>query len=129
MEIVHGRAEGPPGAAGQNFTGQVHKDRILNVDDVLRLGSICFSPGARTYWHSHGDGQILQVTSGQGRIAAEGESVQVIKAGDVIWTPPGEVHWHGADTETFLVHTAFSLGATHWGKEVTPEEYDALAGE
>jgi hypothetical protein len=35
----------------------------------------------------------------------------------------GEEHWHGAGPETYLVHTAISLGETDWQQSVSAEEY------
>lgn len=123
MEIVHGRADGPSAAPQQNFTGQVYNDRILTVPDAPRVGNVFFAPGARTHWHSHEEGQILQVVSGKGRVAREGGEVEVVEPGDVVWAPPGENHWHGADPESYLVHTAFSFGDTQWDRAVSEEEY------
>ena len=31
---------------------------------------------------------------------------QVLKPGDVIWTPPGIKHWHGATSTTGVTHMA-----------------------
>jgi quercetin dioxygenase-like cupin family protein len=42
----------------------------------------------------------------------------------VIWTPPGEWHWHGAAPDQFMVHTAIWEGdEAEWGDLVTDEEY------
>ena len=30
------------------------------------------------------------------------DEVQVVQAGDIIWTPAGEEHWHGASVDTFV---------------------------
>lgn len=125
MEIVHGRIDEPSASPGTNFTGQVYNDRLLEISALLRVGNVFFPPSARTYWHSHDQGQILQVASGQGRVASEGGPVQVIRPGDIIWTPPGELHWHGADAESYLVHMAITLAETQWKREVTAEEYGA----
>ena len=126
MELVRGRMDQPSGLPTKTFTGQVYSDRLLDIEGVLRMGNVLFfSPGARTYWHSHDDGQILKVVSGQGRVASGGEPMHLIRAGDIVWTPPGELHWHGADSDSCLVHMTISLGATQWGAEVSAEEYDA----
>ena len=63
-------------------------------------------PGARTAWHPHPCGQTLYVISGVGRFQTKGEPVKEIKAGDVIWIPPGEKHWHGGAPTTGMVHIA-----------------------
>ena len=30
----------------------------------------------------------------------------MVRAGDVVWIPAGEEHWHGAGPETGMVHLA-----------------------
>jgi quercetin dioxygenase-like cupin family protein len=45
-------------------------------------------------------------------------------AGEVIWTPPGEWHWHGAAPDQVMVHTAIREGdEAECGELVTDEEY------
>jgi len=54
----------------------------------------------------------------------------VVRAGDVVWAPPGEVHWHGAAPDAFLSHTAVSLGLTSWEGEVDEGHYlEAFDGQ
>jgi len=36
----------------------------------------------------------------------EGEPIVEIRAGDVIWCPPGHKHWHGATPTTAMTHIA-----------------------
>ena len=40
------------------------------------------------------------MTSGTGWVQQEGGEKIEIKPGDVIWTPPGVKHWHGATPKT-----------------------------
>ena len=61
-------------------------------------GLVTFAPGARSAWHTHPAGQLLIVTSGTGWVQEDGGAKREIKPGDVIWTPPGVKHWHGAST-------------------------------
>jgi quercetin dioxygenase-like cupin family protein len=49
--------------------------------------------------------------------------VRVIRAGDTVWCPPGERHWHGAAPDSVMIHTAISLGTTQWAEEVDDSEY------
>ena len=62
---------------------------------------------------------FLQVLAGRGLVCPDGEEPQVIQAGDSVWVPPGERHWHGAAPDSFMSHTAISLGETRWAEEVT----------
>jgi quercetin dioxygenase-like cupin family protein len=61
-----------------------------------------FTPGARSAWHRHPYGQILQVIEGVGRVQAEGGPLHEIRAGDTIVTGPGEHRWHGAAPGSFM---------------------------
>jgi quercetin dioxygenase-like cupin family protein len=69
------------------------------------------------------------VISGVGRIQTEGGPIREIKAGDVIWIPPGEKHWHGGAPSTGMVHIAMqeSLNGSHanWMEQVSDAEYSA----
>jgi len=88
---------------------------------------ITFEPGSRTSWHNHPAGQYLIVTAGIGWVQAQGEARRQIKAGDVVWTPPGVFHWHGASTTHALTHIAVWQFVEGSGGEllglVSDEEY------
>jgi quercetin dioxygenase-like cupin family protein len=108
------------------FTGDVHVNVVVRGEEPsrTRVNTVRFAPCARTAWHSHGLGQALHVTDGVGLVQPRGGEVLVIRPGDVIWTPPGEEHWHGAAPDQFMVHTAIWEGdGTTWGDLVTDEEY------
>ena len=77
-----------------------------NANSDLTAASVTFEPGARTAWHNHPAGQYLIVTSGVGWVQARGEEKRSIKAGDVVWTPPGVFHWHGATATQSMSHIA-----------------------
>ena len=110
------------------FSGDVFAHPVLTEPGV-KIAAVLFTPCSRTYWHHHEHGQILYVTAGTGRVCARGEPPRIIRAGDVVWTPPGEVHWHGADPNSFMSHLAISLGATDWADEVIDADYTATPGQ
>ncbi|MGS8570810.1 cupin domain-containing protein, partial [Salmonella enterica subsp. enterica serovar Braenderup] len=89
--------------------------------------TVTFEPGARSAWHTHPLGQILIVTAGCGWTQCEGEPIEVIRAGDVIWCPPGHRHWHGATPDTSMTHIAVQEyldgKAVEWIEHVTDEQY------
>jgi quercetin dioxygenase-like cupin family protein len=132
MKINRGREEGAQSArASETFTGLVLADPVMTDDEGLgvrglMVSHVMFTPGARTYWHSHPDGQLLYVTSGYGRVASKDGTTGRISSGDVVWFPPGEEHWHGADNGSFMVHLAVAVNGADWGREVTDEEYDSV---
>ncbi|MFD2420731.1 cupin domain-containing protein [Amycolatopsis pigmentata] len=110
---------------GSQFTGTVNSFLTLSADGVI-VNTVDFTPGARTFWHTHEHGQILQVLAGQGRVGTA-EGVRVLRPGDTVWCPPGERHWHGAGAESFMTHTAISLGVTSWAEEVDDATYTTEA--
>ncbi|OWV85725.1 cupin [Rhizobium sp. R635] len=57
-------------------------------------------PGTITRWHTHPQGQLLYVLSGQGLAQNESGAVEELRAGDAIWFAPGERHWHGATDDS-----------------------------
>ncbi len=89
---------------------------------------VFFEPGTRTNWHTHPEGQILYVVTGEGRAQREGDPVVEIGPGDVVYFAPGEKHWHGAGPRSYMVHAAVSpaadsTGGTDWLEPVTDDQY------
>ncbi|HEX4087677.1 MAG TPA: cupin domain-containing protein [Trebonia sp.] len=132
MEIEHGRKGTPSQAGGAGtFSGQAMLDPLLEDGrGEVRVNSVMFAPGGRTFWHSHAGGQVLLVASGHGLVETKDGERARLNPGDVVWAPPGEVHWHGAAPDSFINHTAISLGVTAWAEQVDDEHYGAaFAGE
>jgi len=77
-------------------------------------------------------GQTLVVTAGCGWTQCEGEPIVEIRAGDVIWCPPGHRHWHGATPTTGMTHIAIQEGLdgrfVEWMEHVTDKEFLAGVG-
>lgn len=125
MIIVHGRGEGLPTAKpGPTFTGDVFSDPVLLSGDGVKINTVTFAPGARTFWHHHERGQILHVIAGEGLICTDGEKPRKLKIGDIVWVPAGERHWHGASSSSVMTHIAYSLGETVWSVEVQASEFN-----
>ena len=117
-------------APAERFTGDVWSDNIVEASGSshLRASIVRFAPGARNAWHSHPVGQTLYVTEGRGLVQARGGEILEVRAGDVISTPPGEWHWHGAAADHFMTHLAMVEVDDHgksstWGEHVSDEEY------
>lgn len=123
--IAPNRQAGTAGKPGSQFTGQVYPYVTMAATDGVTINTVDFTPGAHTHWHHHEQGQILQVLAGRGLIQSAGGPVRVLHAGDTVWVPPGERHWHGAAPDSFMAHTAISLGVTVWADEVSPLDYAA----
>ncbi len=125
MKVVRGRPEGQPSQARTDtFTGTVFLDPVL-AETGISIGNVFFAPGSRTFWHSHSSGQVLSVVRGRGLVANRAGEAFFIEAADVVHAPSGEEHWHGGSAESYVLHTAFSLGQTTWFEEVTPSDYQA----
>jgi quercetin dioxygenase-like cupin family protein len=107
------------------FTGDVWIDPISQGESpsTLNIGAVHLTPGARTAWHSHQGGQTLYVTEGSGLIQSRGEQSVEIRPGDVIYTPTGEEHWHGATPQHFMTHLSVTEGAPQWAAHVADDEY------
>jgi quercetin dioxygenase-like cupin family protein len=107
------------------FTGDVWIDPVAQGEppSKVNIGAVHFTPGARTAWHSHEGGQTLYVTEGRGLVQSRGEQTVEIRPGDVIYTPTGEEHWHGATPQHFMTHLSITEGAAQWGARVTDDEY------
>lgn len=115
------RAGSQPSAAGpaDYFTGRVRVEPVWPANDDIQAsgGMVTFEPGARSAWHTHPKGQRLLVMSGVGLTQEWGKPVQELRAGDVVWCPPGVKHWHGASPATAMTHLAIT--GTVDGKNVT----------
>jgi quercetin dioxygenase-like cupin family protein len=86
-----------------------------------------FEPGARTAWHTHPAGQRLIVVEGIGWTQVDGGEIREFRAGDVVWCPPDQKHWHGATPTTATAHMAVqeSLNGSPvtWMEHVTDDQY------
>lgn len=112
----------PPEAT---FTGDVLISGYFQREAPSRLtgAAVTFGPGARTPWKVNPLGQTLIVTSGTGWAQSEGEAVAEIRAGDMVWFPPGQKHWEGATPDTTMTYVAVQEGGVEFGAKVTDEEY------
>lgn len=96
-----------PGPAAA-YTGTAVTEMLFQNGErgSLTAAEITFAPGSRTAWHNHPKGQFLIITGGSGWVQARGEPKRLVRAGDVVWTPPGVFHWHGATDTRSLRHIA-----------------------
>lgn len=119
----------PVNAPQDYFTGNATiESRFASEPSCSYGGAIVnFEAGARTAWHTHPAGQTLIVTSGRGLVQSEGEAVQEILPGDVVWIPANERHWHGAAPDCAMSHVAISEplngSSVTWMEHVSDEQY------
>ena len=114
------------------FTGAVYIDTVAVPAGSSRLSasSVHFTPGARTAWHTHPNGQTIYVLEGVGLAQRHGGPIELIRPGDRVFFEPGERHWHGAAPNRFMTHLAMldvdeQGNAATWDEHVTDEEYAA----
>ena len=116
-------------AKAEWFTGRVWQDPVVEAPEPAQVRAlrVTFEPGARTAWHTHPLGQTLHVLSGVGLVGLRDAAPQVIRAGDTVWIPPGEEHWHGAGPETMMSHLAiqeaFEGRVADWLEQVGEADY------
>lgn len=123
-----GQVPSAPGPA-EYFTGRVRiEGRFVTEAPARAAGAtVTFEPGARTAWHTHPLGQTLIVTAGLGRVQRDGGPVEEIRAGDIVWFPPGERHWHGAAPDQSMTHIAIAEAldgvSVTWLEQVSDADY------
>jgi quercetin dioxygenase-like cupin family protein len=129
MEIKRSGSQASTKGPNDYFTGIVRIDAPFQASAPARVSgaTVTFEPGARTAWHTHPLGQTLIVTFGCGRVQREGRPIEEIRAGDIVWFPPGEKHWHGAAPTTAMTHIAIAESldgkVVEWMEKVSDEQY------
>ena len=129
MELQHVQPTVKTPAA--NFTGDVYMTPIYRGAEPSRMSVslVRFTPGAHTNWHRHAVGQTLHVTEGVGLVGTRDGHTLRIRAGDTVICLPGEEHWHGAASDTFMSHLAMleanpdGSDPTTWLEPLTDEDY------
>jgi quercetin dioxygenase-like cupin family protein len=131
MQITRNSSETQRGRSDW-FTGTVYLDSVAAPSSGSRMSasSVHFTPGARTAWHTHPNGQTIWVTEGVGLCQRRDGPIEVIRSGDRVFFEPGEEHWHGAAPNRFMTHLAMlevddEGNPATWGEHVTDEEYAA----
>jgi quercetin dioxygenase-like cupin family protein len=129
MDIKRNGSEDSTKGPVEYFTGTVRLDAPFKTTAPARVSgaTVTFEPGARTAWHTHPLGQTLIVTFGCGRVQRQGGPIEEINAGDIVWFPPGERHWHGAAPNTAMSHVAIAEAldgkVVDWMEKVSDEQY------
>jgi quercetin dioxygenase-like cupin family protein len=129
MTIARAGSQASSKGPAQLFTGSVRVDPLFapHAPSAVSGAYVTFEPGARSAWHTHPAGQVLIVTAGVGRVQRWGGKVEEIRPGDVVWTPPGVKHWHGAAPATAMTHIAIqdTVGGKNveWMEKVSDEQY------
>ncbi|NQX16584.1 cupin domain-containing protein [Rathayibacter sp. VKM Ac-2857] len=122
----------------EQFAGDVWLDTIVmphDADQRTTMARVRFAPGARTAWHSHARGQYLHVTQGVARFGGRDGTILEVHAGQTLYTPPGEEHWHASAPGVFMEHLAVLEAAddpsttTAWAEHITDADYEGSGAE
>ena len=131
MEVTRNTLETGTGPSDW-FTGAVYLDPVAapSGSSHVTAVSVHFTPGARTAWHTHPNGQTIWVLEGVGHCQRRDGPIEVIRPGDRVFFEPGEEHWHGASATRFMAHLAMlqvddAGSSATWLEHVTDEEYSA----
>ncbi|MBV8732403.1 MAG: cupin domain-containing protein [Acidobacteriia bacterium] len=109
------------------FTGTVTP---VTENSQASIAHFRFEAGARTKWHSHEAGQIILAEDGVCRVQAKGGPAIELHAGQAIYSPPGEVHWHGAaPDEACTQFNVTRAGKMNVMEEVVEKDYTAAAAK
>ena len=129
MEIIKADSRPTIKASSDYFTGTVWQNPIIEAEAPARVRalSVSFEPEARTAWHTHPLGQTLHVISGIGLIGLRNKAPRLIRAGDTVWIPPHEEHWHGASATNSMTHIAIQEAlngsVAKWLEKVSDDQY------
>ena len=135
MKIMKAGSRPTKLASSEWFTGKVWQDPIVEATEPARVRAlkVTFEPGAHTAWHTHPLGQTLHVASGIGLVGLRNETPKVIRAGDTVWIPPGEEHWHGASETNGMTHIAIQEAlngrVAEWLEKVSDQDYGLTTDE
>jgi quercetin dioxygenase-like cupin family protein len=111
---------GQPAANPPLFTGT---STVMDGKD-LSAARRRFEPGARTYWHSHDNGQLLYVEAGRMWTQKRGQAKRDLGPGESDYAGPNVVHWHGAPPQSELIQVNVGFGgATKWLEAVPDADY------
>lgn len=116
-------------APSEHFTGRVWFGPLSSVEGGVHALAVQFDPGSRTDWHTHENGQVLYVVHGSGLVQKDDGTTVEVSPGDVVYSPPGERHWHGAAPSSPMMHLSLTSEPASWEDEkVTEEQYGRRSG-
>lgn len=121
---------GEPNPYGKFFIGNSYLAALTNLNGVGVM-NVTFEPSCRNNWHVHhgvnGGGQILLITAGRGWYQEWGKEPRELHTGDVVSTPTGVKHWHGAAKDSWFSHIAIEVPCektlNEWLEPVSDDEY------
>ena len=132
MDIFRAGSKPTKKSSSEWFTGTVWQDPIIEAPEPARVRAlkVSFEPGARTAWHTHPLGQTLHIINGTGLVGLRNALPKIVNAGDTVWIPPNEEHWHGATPTNSMSHIALQEAmngiVANWLEKVIDDDYYKL---
>lgn len=125
-ECSERQAEWSDQSTGGVWLDKMWVENIIPADNPenVRLDSVFCPASKRTLWHRCQGGEVLIVTSGEGRVASASGERRVVRAGDAVYFAPRERHWHGAGPHTLWTYLIRSVGPVQHDDVVDDEEYN-----
>jgi quercetin dioxygenase-like cupin family protein len=114
---LQAQAPASPQPAGVQITGT---SAVMDGKD-LSVARRRFEAGARSYWHSHDNGQLLYVEGGRMWAQKRGQAKHELGPGESDYTGPNVQHWHGATLQSHLIQVNVGFGGTTKWLEAVPE--------
>lgn len=102
---------------------QVRVQALPCALEGLSSKAVHFPAGVRTRPHIHPEGQHIIITEGVGVVGDE-TGVRVVHPGDVISSPAGAWHWHGAVPTKAMSHVTVEFPGLDL--DVEPGDYDEV---
>lgn len=99
-----------------NFNHPVYLRTLLpapNEPSSPAWNYVAFPKGTYNRWHSHKTGQVLIATDGVGYHQLQGGPLEILRPGDVVFCPPGVIHFHGATKDSSFAHIAINPEDNH----------------
>ncbi len=100
----------------KNFNGPVYLRRVLDAPNAANSPAwtyVAFPKGTYNRWHSHKTGQLLIATDGVGYHQVKGGPLEILHPGDVVFCPPGVIHFHGATKDSSFAHLTINPEDNH----------------
>lgn len=98
---------------GTLFTGEVVRQSPVKDSESrdFSVDFIHFKKGVRNKFHKHSSDQVLLVTRGEGVFATKKKKFNLQK-GDIVLSPKGEIHYHGASPGREFTHVSITKAHT-----------------
>jgi quercetin dioxygenase-like cupin family protein len=125
MEII--KLGSQPSVKGPEdwFTGSVRINYLFQPNGHRRTGAAEVLGQEQHGTRIHLDKHLLLYHVGW--VQREGDAVEEIKPGNIVWIAPGEKHWHGASATMAMTHIAtqeeLNGKVVDWMEKVSDAQY------